>query len=92
MRVTVAVAQIAKADAHVPHRWDGAHFLDKYGTQQPRLIVQQGDAGTYVVTFPNVNSQVTSAEFHLRNQIIGGVTFSAAQTTAAAGNAPASAK
>jgi hypothetical protein len=79
-------------DAHVPHRWDGAHFLDKYGTQQPRLIVQQGDTGTYVVTFPNVNSQVTSAEFHLRNQIIGGVTFSAAQTTAAAGNAPAGAK
>jgi len=79
-------------DAHVPHRWDGAHFLDKYGTQQPRLIVQPGDTGTYVVTFPNVNSQVSSAEFHLRNQIIGGVTFSAAQSTAAAGNAPAGAK
>jgi hypothetical protein len=79
-------------DAHVPHRWDGAHFLDKYGTQQPRLIVQQGDSGTYVVTFPNVNPQVSSAEFHLRNQIIGGVTFSAAQSTTAAGTAPAGAK
>ncbi|MGO9492826.1 MAG: hypothetical protein ACLPZY_11125 [Terracidiphilus sp.] len=79
-------------DAHVPHRWDGAHFLDKYGTQQPRLIVQQGDTGTYVVTFPNVNPQVTSAEFHLRNQIIGGVTFSGAQSTAAAGTAPTGAK
>lgn len=79
-------------DAHVPHRWDGAHFLDKYGTQQPRLIVQAGDTGTYVVTFPNVNPQVTTAEFHLRNQIIGGVTFSGAQTTTAAGAAPAGAK
>ncbi len=79
-------------DAHVPHRWDGAHFLDKYGTQQPRLIVQPGDTGTYVVTFPNVNSQVSSAEFHLRNQIIGGITFSGAQSTAAAGAAPAGAK
>lgn len=78
-------------DAHVPHRWDGAHFMDKYGAQQPRLIVQQGDTGTYVVTFPNVNSQVSSAEFHLRNQIIGGVTFSAAQSTAA-GNGAAGAK
>jgi hypothetical protein len=78
-------------DAHVPHRWDGAHFMDKYGAQQPRLLVQQGDTGTYVVTFPNVNSQVSSAEFHLRNQIIGGVTFSAAQSTTA-GNGAAGAR
>jgi len=39
-------------DAHVPHRADTAHFMDKYGTQQPRLMVQPGDTGTYVVTFP----------------------------------------
>jgi len=64
-------------DAHVPHTANAAHFQDKYGTQQARLIVQPGDTGTYVVTFPNVNSQVTSGDFHLRQQIVGGVTFSA---------------
>jgi len=79
-------------DAHVPHRWDGAHFLDKYGTQQTRLIVQPGDTGTYVVTFPNVNPQVASAEFHLRNQIIGGIAFSGTQSTAQTAAAPATAK
>ena len=79
-------------DAHVPHRADSAHFLDKYGTQQPRLLVQPGDTGTYVLTFSNVNSQVTSGDFHLRQQIVGGVTFSsAAATTGTAGatNTPA---
>jgi hypothetical protein len=70
-------------DAHVPHRWTEAHFLDKYGTQQPRLIVQPGDTGTYVVTFENVNPQVSSADFHLRTQIVGGVTFSGAQSATA---------
>jgi len=64
-------------DAHVPHRWASAHFLDKYGTQQPRLLVQPGDTGTYVVTFGDVNPQVSSAEFHLRGQIVGGITFGA---------------
>ena len=63
-------------DAHVPHHANAAHFLDKYGTQQPRLLVQAGDTGTYVLTFPDVNSQVTSGDFHLRQQIVGGVTFS----------------
>ncbi len=66
-------------DAHVPHRATQAHFLDKYGTQQPKLVLQPGDTGTYVVTFGNVNSQVSSADFHLRTQIVGGVTFSEAQ-------------
>ncbi len=70
-------------DAHVPHRGTEAHFLDKYGTQQPRLVLQPGDTGTYVVTFGNVNSQVSSAEFHLRTQIVGGVTFSGTQPAAA---------
>ena len=65
-------------DAHVPHRGNGAHFMDKYGTQQPRLIVAPGDSGTYVVVFPNVNPGVSSAEFHLRTQIVGGVSFAAA--------------
>jgi len=76
-------------DAHVPHRWTTAHFLDKYGTQQPRLLVQPGDTGTYVVTFGDVNPQVTSAEFHLRGQIVGGITFAAAQSTTASGATPA---
>jgi len=68
-------------DAHVPHRADSAHFLDKYGTQQPRLLVQPGDTGTYILTFPDVNSQVASADFHLRQQIVGGVTFSSSTST-----------
>jgi hypothetical protein len=64
-------------DAHVPHHWSGAHFMDKYGEQQARLIVQPGDTGTYVVVFPNVNPKVASAEFHLREQIVGGITVGA---------------
>jgi type II secretory pathway pseudopilin PulG len=74
-------------DAHVPHHANAAHFLDKYGTQQPRLLVQPGDTGTYVLTFPDVNSQVSSADFHLRQQIVGGVTFNS--STLAAAGAPA---
>ena len=64
-------------DAHVPHRGSAAHFMDKYGDQQPRLIVQTGDTGTYVVVFPNVNPKVASAEFHLREQIIGAINVGA---------------
>ncbi len=81
-------------DAHVPHHADSAHFLDKYGTQQPRLLVQPGDSGTYVITFPDVNSQVTTGDFHLRQQIVGGVTFSnaASGATAAATGTSAPAK
>ena len=81
-------------DAHVPHHANSAHFLDKYGTQQSRLLVQPGDTGTYVVTFPDVNSQVTSADFHLRQQVVGGITFSSsnsAATSAAGKSSPASA-
>ncbi len=76
-------------DAHVPHHANAAHFLDKYGTQQPRLLVQPGDTGTYVLTFPDVNSQVSSADFHLRQQIVGGITFggAASGSTGAAGAA-----
>jgi hypothetical protein len=84
-------------DAHVPHRWASAHFLDKYGTQQPRLLLQPGDTGTYVVTFGDVNPQVSSAEFHLRGQIVGGITFGGAQSATAgspgaASPAPSAAK
>ncbi|MGB6721624.1 MAG: hypothetical protein WBE72_12570 [Terracidiphilus sp.] len=79
-------------DAHVPHRANAAHFMDKYGEQQPRLLVQQGDTGTYVLVFPNVNPAVASGEFHLRQQIVGGISFSAAGTTsgtsASSGGAP----
>lgn len=79
-------------DAHVPHKTDSAHFLDKYGTQQPRLLVQPGDTGTYILTFPNVNSQVSTADFHLRQQVVGGVTFgssaSGASSTAAKATQP----
>jgi hypothetical protein len=81
-------------DAHVPHHATSAHFLDKYGTQQPRLLVQPGDSGTYILTFPDVNSQVSTGDFHLRQQIVGGVTFSSAAsgTTGAAAGTSAPAK
>lgn len=68
-------------DAHVPHKWDGAYFLDKYGSQQPSLFVQKGDSGTYLVDFANVDPRVTSAEFHLRTQVIGGVSVNPAGWT-----------
>lgn len=71
-------------DAHVPHRWDSAYFMDKYGAQQRRLMVQPGDTGTYVVGFPNVNPNVSSAEFHLRDQMIGGISVGAPQSKPAA--------
>jgi hypothetical protein len=71
-------------DAHVPHRWDTAYFMDKYNAQQKRLLVQPGDTGTYVVVFPNVDAQVASAEFHLRQQVVGGITVGAAPSNSAA--------
>jgi len=71
-------------DAHVPHRWDSAYFMDKYGAQQRRRVVQPGDTGTYVVGFPNVNPNVSSAEFHLRDQMIGGISVGAPQSKPAA--------
>ena len=79
-------------DAHVPHRWSSAYFMDKYGAQQRRLVVQPGDSGTYVVVFPNVDSRVDSAEFHLRTQIIGGITFSATGSADATANSDAAAE
>jgi type II secretory pathway pseudopilin PulG len=78
-------------DAHVPHHADSAHFLDKYGTQQPRLLVQPGDTGTYILTFPDVNSQVASGDFHLRQQIVGGVTFSGSPSSTTGASASAGA-
>jgi hypothetical protein len=76
--------------AHVPHRWDSAYFMDKYGAQQKRLIVEPGDTGTYVVQFPNVNPKVASAEFHLRQQVIGEITVGAAPSNSAAAPAATS--
>jgi hypothetical protein len=67
-------------DAHVPHRWTSAYFMDKYGEQQKRLVVQPGDTGTYMIVFANVDPQVSSAEFHLRTQIVGGITVGPAET------------
>lgn len=65
-------------DAHVPHPWDAAYFMDKYGAQQRKLVLQPGDTGTYVVGFSNVDPHVAAAEFHLRDQIVGGITVGAA--------------
>ncbi len=81
-------------DAHVPHKWDGAYFVDKYGSQQPTLFVEKGDSGTYLINFPNVDPRVVSAEFHLRNQVVGGVSVTPppsapSQTTPAKTGQPA---
>lgn len=77
-------------DAHVPHRWDSAYFMDKHGAQQKKLIVEPGDTGTYVVQFPNVDPKVATAEFHLRQHVIGGVTVGAVQSNSAASPAATS--
>jgi hypothetical protein len=73
---TLAGAQFVD-DAHVPHRSDSRYYLDKYGTRQARLYANAGDTGTFVAEYTNVDARVTTGEFHLRDQVIGGITVSA---------------
>lgn len=68
-------------DAHVPHHSDSRYFLDKYGTRQARLYANAGDTGTFVAEYPNVDARVTTGEFHLRDQAVGGITVSAPTST-----------
>ena len=74
-------------DAHVPHIADAAYFVDNYGTRQAQLFVNNGESGTLIREFPNVNDQVASGEFHLANQVVGGVSVAAPCTIP--GQAPA---
>jgi|SRR6185312_9345103 len=67
-------------DAHVPHIADAAYFVDNYGTRQAQLFVNSGEGGTLIREFPNVNEQVAGGEFHLANQVVGGVSVAAAGT------------
>jgi hypothetical protein len=86
-------------DAHVPHLADSAYFVDSYGTRQEQLFVNKGESGTLIREFPNVDEHVASGEFHLRDQVVGGIPVGApgtlpgqVPTTTAAGQpAPANA-
>src|SRR5260221_6027225 len=74
-------------DAHVPHDSDDDYFVDNYGTRQAALFVNSGEGGTLIREFPNVNDQVASGEFHLANQVVGGVSVGAPGTIPAQGTA-----
>jgi hypothetical protein len=76
-------------DAHVPHAADTAYFVDNYGTRQAQLFVNNGEGGTLIREFPNVNDQVASGEFHLANQVVGGVSVGAPGTIPTQGAAVA---
>ena len=60
-------------NAHVPHAADAAYFIDSFGARQPTLFIQQGTQASITVEFPSVDPAVTGGEFHLGNQIIGGI-------------------
>ncbi len=62
-------------NGHVPHSFDSFYFVDQFGTHQNQLIVQPGNQGTLVLEFAQVDPAVTSGEYHLQNQILGGVQF-----------------
>jgi hypothetical protein len=65
-------------DAHVPHPSNTAYFMDNYGTRQGQLFVNNGDAGTLIREFTNVDARVASGEFHLARQVVGGISVTAA--------------
>ena len=67
-------------DAHVPHFADAAYFVDNYGTRQGQLFVNSGQGGTLIREFPNVNDAVASGEFHLADQVVGGISVGAPGT------------
>jgi len=61
---------------HVPHGPDAAYFIDGSGTHQPVLFIQRGTQVWVAMEFPNVDASVTNGEFHMGNQIVGGIVFS----------------
>jgi hypothetical protein len=78
-------------DAHVPHRSDARYYLDKYGTRQGRLYANAGDTGTFVAEFPNVDARVSTGEFHMRDQTIGGISVTAPESAPKQTGTPAAA-
>jgi hypothetical protein len=60
-------------DGHVPHNPNNAYFVDRYGTRQHVLVMNRADQGTMMVEFPLIDARVTSGEFHLGTQVIGGI-------------------
>lgn len=64
-------------DAHVPHNPNNAYFVDRYGARQHVLVVNRADQGTMMVEFPLIDTRVTSGEFHLGTQVIGGIPVAA---------------
>jgi hypothetical protein len=73
-------------NAHVPHGSDTAYFIDSFGARQPTLFIQQGTQASITVEFPNVDPAVTAGEFHLGNQIVGGIAVNQANYSAPPGN------
>jgi len=73
-------------NAHIPHPSDMAYFMDAFGARQPTLFIQQGTQASITVEFPNVDPAVTSGEFHLGNQIIGGIAVNQANYAAPGSN------
>jgi hypothetical protein len=66
-------------DAHVPHGADMAYFVDKFGNRQSQLYLGNKDQGVFVAEFPNVDPQVTSAQFQRQAQIVGPVAVAPGQ-------------
>ncbi len=58
---------------HVPHSPDTAYFIDATGAHQPVMFIQQGTQVWLATEFPNVDGSVTNGEFHVGNQVVGGV-------------------
>jgi hypothetical protein len=58
---------------HVPHGPDSAYFLDQWGSRQPQLVLQHNDRALLALEFASVDPAVTMGEFHLANQIVGGI-------------------
>lgn len=73
-------------NAHVPHAADTAYFIDSFGARQPTLFIQQGTQASITIEFPNVDPAVSAGEFHLGNQIVGGIAVNQANYAAPPGN------
>ncbi len=73
---------------HVPHGPDTAYFIDASGTHQPVLFLQRGTQVWVSVEFPNVDGSVTNGEFHMGNQIVGGVPISQPNAQGAVASSP----
>ena len=73
---------------HVPHGPDTAYFIDASGTHQPVLFLQRGTQVWVSVEYPNVDGSVTNGEFHMGNQVVGGVVIAQPNGQGATASAP----